>query len=363
MAVSEARINANQFNGRMSTCPRTPEGKSISRANSLKHGLSGEGVVIPQEDVGEVEARAQALQAELDPKSAVGMLMVRQLALLSIRMDRAGDHETAAIAMKVRHAVEAFDDERFEEAERLMDSIGEEPRINLRKLRKSPEGVDRMIEEWTDLRDDLNREYRPLWTAWHMERAVNMMGLRIEALPAARRSMVSRKAIWGGSHSLEELEIDNRENNARKAQARKQLSERIDAEIASLKAHRETLDLEMIELDRAGAPSRALFDPSKEATLARRYESEASRRFFKLLKDLRRVEAEHAALAEPESPPEMGSSREIPPPAPSSPSPRRSEEQLKALDKFLNPVPPPWEPLRGMDGRVVRVGLPPNPVS
>ena len=61
----------------------------------------------------------------------------------------------------------------------------------------------------------------------------------------------------------------------RRAWAKAALIEFIDAEIEALQAHRETLDFEMIELDRAEAGGRALFDPCKEATLARRYEAEA----------------------------------------------------------------------------------------
>ncbi len=38
----------------------------------------------------------------------------------------------------------------------------------------------------------------------------------------------------------------------------------------------------------------ALFDSSRDASLARRYESEASRRFFKSLKEFRQAEAEFA---------------------------------------------------------------------
>ncbi len=57
----------------------------------------------------------------------------------------------------------------------------------------------------------------------------------------------------------------------------------------------------MIALDRLEAPDRALFDASREACLARRYEAEASRGFFKALKELRQVEAEAAERPEPDA--------------------------------------------------------------
>jgi hypothetical protein len=79
------------------------------------------------------------------------------------------------------------------------------------------------------------------------------------------------------------------------------LVERIDQEIAKLEEHFVDLDVEKIEQDRAEAGDRALFDPSREAALARRYESEARRGFFRSLKEFRQVEAEAAERLESEA--------------------------------------------------------------
>ena len=57
MPTSEARILANQANSKLSTGPKTPEGKEKSRANALKHGMTGAGVVLPNEDRDEVERK------------------------------------------------------------------------------------------------------------------------------------------------------------------------------------------------------------------------------------------------------------------------------------------------------------------
>ena len=50
MPVSEARIAANRANAARSTGPKTAEGKEKSRANALKHGLTGSGVVLAEAD-------------------------------------------------------------------------------------------------------------------------------------------------------------------------------------------------------------------------------------------------------------------------------------------------------------------------
>ena len=49
---------ANQRNAALSTGPKTSEGKERSRRNALKHGLAGEGIVLPDEEARAAETRA-----------------------------------------------------------------------------------------------------------------------------------------------------------------------------------------------------------------------------------------------------------------------------------------------------------------
>jgi hypothetical protein len=126
MPTSEARILANRAKSLRSTGP-SDAGKERSRANSLKHGLTGAGVVIPREDVDEVERRNVALQTELAPKSAMGAILVRQMAVLSVRMERGAKQESAAIAARVRHAEEAFDEQRAARIDRTFECLDVDP--------------------------------------------------------------------------------------------------------------------------------------------------------------------------------------------------------------------------------------------
>ena len=50
MEVSEARVAASRANGARSKGPTSEHGKTISRRNSLKHGLTGEGIVLFEGD-------------------------------------------------------------------------------------------------------------------------------------------------------------------------------------------------------------------------------------------------------------------------------------------------------------------------
>ncbi len=127
MPASEARVLANRKNAAHSTGPRTTEGKERSRANALKHGLTGAGVVLPDGDAAEVEELARAFQEELDPPGEVGRALARRMAVLSVRMDRCVDREFAAVAERVRRARDEFEAPEGvgpEEAERLRDEAG-----------------------------------------------------------------------------------------------------------------------------------------------------------------------------------------------------------------------------------------------
>jgi hypothetical protein len=335
MQVSEARTAASQSNGAMGHGPLTPETRAISARNSLKHGLTGKGIVTSEGDREEIDRRLEALTADMKPMSAAGVFLIAQMATLSYRAEKAAEHEAAMIARNVRHAPVDFDEQRIEAADALFEALGEAPRNNLRKLRKMPEGVERLIEGWNDLRADLSIEPKPKWTSEQLVRAANMLGLKDEHARGSRIGALSR-GFWGEFEGLSSADGGGLKETARQEWSKAALFEFIDAQVAALESHYETLDFETIELDRAEAGSRALFDDSKAATLARRYEAEAHRGFFKALKEFRIVEAEAAAKigATPAPKPapadaKVGSSRENPPspareparPFPDAPSP------------------------------------------
>jgi hypothetical protein len=124
MPATEAQILANQANSARSTGPTSDQGRCRSRANSLKHGLTGAGIVLPEEDAAEVERLSVAFQAELNAEGEVGKMLARRMATMAVRMDRCADLETASLTERVRRVlgefvppegVDAF------EAERLRD--------------------------------------------------------------------------------------------------------------------------------------------------------------------------------------------------------------------------------------------------
>ncbi len=295
MEVSDARLTANRANGSRSKGPTSERGKSISRRNSLKHGLTGEGIVLLEGDQAEVESRVEALRDELQPQSILGTMLIRKIATFSVRSERAAEREAerenAAIAERVRNAVDAFDEERGVRVDALVGALFDSPSGAVRNLRRMPEGIDRLLEAWGVLRRDLDREGPHRWGAVQMSRAVNLTGVRSERSHDTRIGDLSN-ALWGEFHGLTALEGGDLDNEGRRNWARAALLELVDTQIAELEAHKGTLDLDRIEQDRREAPARAKFDDSKQASLARRYEADSDRGFYKALKELRQVEAQ-----------------------------------------------------------------------
>jgi hypothetical protein len=108
---------------------------------------------------------------------------------------------------------------------------------------------------------DLTFEGKSLWMVLHLEKAVSLAGLRVEEARGSSIVVLSM-AIQGDFAGLADRDGGSLDEDAREAWARGQLVERIDAQIAGLQAHYETLDFETIDLDRDEAGDRALFDPS-----------------------------------------------------------------------------------------------------
>ena len=352
MLVSEARLAANQSNSKHSKGPVTEEGKAVSRRNSLKHGLTGAGVVLNEGDQAEVERRVESLTDELDPQTTLGSIAIRKIAVNSVKSERAAALENASIAGRVRNAVHAYDEERGQHVDGLFEALPDDPRGALRNLRRMPEGVDRLLEAWHVLGRKLEYQGPARWGSPELARAANLVGYRGLNAHDTRFGELST-ALWGEFYALAPHEGAGLDDNGRREWARAELKGLIDAQIAELEAHRGTLDFDRIEQDRREAPARSTFDDSKEAQLARRYEADADRSFYKAMKEFRQVQAEAEARIEAQPAPStpdpiearMGSFCETSPPAdPNLPEAFLDEPSLEK--------PPVKTPKRRRSGRI-----------
>ena len=67
--TSPEKIEANRRNAQKSTGPRTPEGKSRSRWNALKHGLDAHAPVLPGESAEALQERIDTWTDQLQPRN------------------------------------------------------------------------------------------------------------------------------------------------------------------------------------------------------------------------------------------------------------------------------------------------------
>jgi len=74
------QIEANRRNARLSTGPRTPQGKAAVSLNSLRHGLRARRVVLPGEKQEDFQRLCDDLEAEWQPQSRTEQFYLEQMA-------------------------------------------------------------------------------------------------------------------------------------------------------------------------------------------------------------------------------------------------------------------------------------------
>ena len=99
--ATEKQIAANRRNAQRSTGPRTESGKSISRCNSLRHGLTGNSMLLlAGEDPQHYSELYQALTDQLQPQCPLEELLVGNLSATVWRLRRAEGFEAAILRWK-----------------------------------------------------------------------------------------------------------------------------------------------------------------------------------------------------------------------------------------------------------------------
>jgi hypothetical protein len=95
------QAEANRRNAALSTGPVTPEGKRRASLNALRHGLTGQTVVLPQEDLAAYQASCSQFHAELKPKGLLETKAVQAIADTDWRLDRIRAMENNLFALAV----------------------------------------------------------------------------------------------------------------------------------------------------------------------------------------------------------------------------------------------------------------------
>src|SRR5580658_5691884 len=105
-----SRIAINRANAQHSTGPKTPEGKQKSSLNALRHGLTGQIVVMPTEDLQAYQLHLESFTDEYTPKGATESHLVQALADTSWRLNRVAALETNLLTMGIANATSPITD-------------------------------------------------------------------------------------------------------------------------------------------------------------------------------------------------------------------------------------------------------------
>jgi hypothetical protein len=96
--LSEARQTASAANARLSTGPRTEEGKARSSQNARKHGLTAAQLIIAAEDREEFEELSAQLHTDIRPEGALQQILFDQLVASAWNLRRIGSMEAELTA-------------------------------------------------------------------------------------------------------------------------------------------------------------------------------------------------------------------------------------------------------------------------
>ncbi|HTB15613.1 MAG TPA: hypothetical protein VK752_28780 [Bryobacteraceae bacterium] len=104
------RTEINRENSRHSTGPKTTEGKQRSSLNALRHGLTGQIVVMPTEDLQAYQLHLESFTDEYNPEGATEAHLVQALADTSWRLNRVAALETNLLTLGVASQLSPFTD-------------------------------------------------------------------------------------------------------------------------------------------------------------------------------------------------------------------------------------------------------------
>ena len=284
---------AQRINAAKSTGPKSVEGKEAARRNELKHGLTEGGVVISGEDEHEVAIRVAALEGQLVPEGdVISGLLVRQVAISSIRIERAFRNETALAAERMRRAGDIYAEERLTLAQTILGEISRDPVTVRRRLLAAPEGIDAMIVRLRALREQTDTSRIVLWDVPEGEELDQLLGKKPGLVPLSRVEMLTKGVVYDHWVGIDPAEFEGMQFEPRLLWAVAQLKGIIDAEIKNLEAIQSNLDTTRRDRGQAEAGDRALLDLGKEGTAFRRYAGAAERTMLKVLQEMRLARAE-----------------------------------------------------------------------
>ena len=318
---SDAKLNANRLNAQKSTGPKTQAGKDVCRTNSMKHGHCALVLDHPDVETALLNDREAAWQAELNPsgRSAQGYI-VHQAVRKSARLDRLNLVYHQRSAKLSRNAVKNLQDRRKVEVEELARLIKEDPDTAVRRMKKTTDGCEWLIKEWTALlltvlppaRFDHADQMGMIRMMGRLQAvrddAPCPIGLETLAIHEHRKVVeaLENNKTWPNYYGKDRypdlifrtIDEKNVGGLGELAEiARLKLKVIMDQNIQELTALKAGLEIDEA-IDEANLPTEAMFDASDEGKLLHRYEMDLERSYHRCLKEIRDLDAHDIKMAQ-----------------------------------------------------------------
>ena len=210
MPISEKQLEANRRNAQRSTGPTTAEGKARSSRNNLRHGLTGQITVLPEEDREAHDTFCDRLIAGFQPGTQIEEQLAQFVAEDAWRLNRIAAIENNIFALgRSRHYSEVRN--ALDDAQSFLDHARE---LNLLSLyeQRIHRNMQRNLNQLRELQKEREAERRQ-----RME----------EAKLLAQQSLANGVAFNPAENGFEfsnaeinrEIDKDNRLNEAHRAAA------------------------------------------------------------------------------------------------------------------------------------------------
>jgi hypothetical protein len=150
---TEKQVQANRLNAQRSTGPCTETGREQSKRNSVRHGLAGSGLVLP-ESMRAAVARREALWFQEDgrgPATERERYLVHQIVLESVRIEVAQGEQADLEEETRRRAAESWEEDRQLAAVEIAKDLERSPEQTVHRLKQTAQGCDWLIRRWLQL--------------------------------------------------------------------------------------------------------------------------------------------------------------------------------------------------------------------
>ncbi len=264
--ATEKQIAANQRNAALSTGPKTDEGKALSRANAVTHGLTSD-TLVPLAQKEACARRLSAWTTILKPEDELQEFDLKTAVEASLRMENCRDRELERridLAAVATSSDGRWETARVKEAAKLARSLKRNPEEVALLLRTTAAGREWLIASWRVLLQAVAEGEMSVWCEARTSEARDLLGM-----PKPHRDPLDRAKLFTDPSTIRAM---------------------ILKEIATLEAEQVNSDAEDARL-RSLHANGLIFETDASLVLIRRYETAAQREYHRSLKTIKQAKA------------------------------------------------------------------------